>query len=123
MKSFTIVATIIIIAVLSTVLAGCMGGDLASLNAGSEGKFRDTSSPFTVEAGDTISVTYACVPGDGDRWMAITLDSTSGADVQSVVMTSDSEANGQTFTVQQGGEYVITAWGHNYAYDVSVSKE
>ena len=75
-----------------------------------------------IEAGDAINVTYACIPGDGDRWMAITLDSTSGADTQSVVMTSGKVANGQAFTVQQGGEHVITAWGHNYAYDVSVSK-
>jgi hypothetical protein len=123
MRTVKIIATSVIIAALAALLTGCAGGDLASLNKGGTGEFRDTSSAFTVAAGDTINVTYACIPGDGDRWMAITLDSASGADTQSVVMTSGNEANGQTFAVQQGGEYVITAWGHNYAYDVSVSKE
>ena len=109
--------------VLVLAVVGC-GGDLADMDGGSEAKFADQSQPFELEAGDEVDVSYAVGPLDDGMRSVITatLDSTSGLTSDEIVSTTVDESDAYTCKVKIPGEYVLTVFGRNAGYSITVSE-
>jgi hypothetical protein len=103
------------------------GAKLAVLTGDSSGRYELQSSPFSLNAGDSLEVRYSVTRGSGPVHPTVVIRlstwSDSPVDVASLTLDKAGKGYGPPWTAPDDGQYTVSVESVNAEYRITVTKK